>query len=54
MRWNDGRARFERRANSPFGDEPLNSKSLPSLTEKLMSDGCVATPRPESRRRKLG
>ena len=54
MRWNEGRARLERRANRPFGEAPLYSKSRPSLTEKLMSDGCVSTPTPASRRWKFG
>ena len=55
MRWNDGRTRFERFANRPFADEPLySSPPRPSLTEKLIGAGCVATPTLSSSRMKCG
>ncbi len=54
MRWNDGRTRLLRRAKSPFGDAPLYSKPLPSLTEKLIVEGCVETPSSSSSAMKRG
>ena len=55
MRWNDGRTRLERRANSPLSDAPLYSNSpRPSLTEKPMSDACDSTPSRSSSRSKAG
>ena len=54
MRWNDGRSAWARRAKSPFGEAPLYSKSTPSLTPKLICDGCVRTPSWVRRRSKLG
>jgi hypothetical protein len=53
MQSKEGRARFDRRANRPFGEAPLYSKPFPSLTEKLMLDW-VATPTAASSRRKFG
>ena len=55
MRRKPGRTRFARLANRPLGEEPLYSKPpCSSLTEKLISDGWVATPSSASRRSKLG
>ncbi len=47
--------RSARFANRPFGEAPLYSKPpRPSLTEKLMGAGCVATPSSSSSRSKRG
>ena len=54
MRWNPGSAMWRRLANRPFGELPLYSKSPPSLTEKLIWDGWVATPRRSISRTKPG
>jgi hypothetical protein len=54
MRWNQGVTRCARLANSPFGEDPLYSKSPPSETPKLMSEGCAATCSDASNRSKLG
>ena len=43
-----------RRANRPFGEAPLYSKLRPSLTEKLISEGWVATPTPASSALEVG
>ena len=55
MRWKEGRKRLERRAKRPFAEAPLYSNSpRPSLTEKLIVEGCVATPRRSSSSSKPG
>jgi hypothetical protein len=53
MRMKVGERRWAGRANRPQG-VPENSKPPPSLTEKLMWDGLVATPSSPSSASKLG